>query len=120
MLICCCCFSIFVVTEHPGRFRRKNPYKALPGVRKSTYIISANIRHFPYRPIDITPGGNDLYVDGLVDPGLYVSYSRSSRLDGWTRCMRFYVLSNSISAMSGQWVGDNERLCAMDTSPVDD
>ena len=26
----------------------------------------------------------------------------------------FYVLFNNISVISGKWVGDNERLCAMD------
>ena len=28
--------------------------------------------------------------------------------------MRFYVLSNSISIISGRWKVDNERLCAME------
>ena len=27
--------------------------------------------------------------------------------------LRFYVFFNSISAISGQWADDNERLCAM-------
>ena len=27
--------------------------------------------------------------------------------------LRFYVLFNSISVISGQWADDNERLCAM-------
>ena len=26
--------------------------------------------------------------------------------------LRFYALFNSISVISGRWVGDNERLCA--------
>ena len=26
--------------------------------------------------------------------------------------LRFYVLFNSISVISGRWVDDNERLCA--------
>ena len=28
--------------------------------------------------------------------------------------LRFYVLFNNISVISGKWVGDNERLCAME------
>ena len=29
--------------------------------------------------------------------------------------LQFYVLFNSISVISGQWFGDNERLCAMES-----
>ena len=29
--------------------------------------------------------------------------------------LRFYVLFNSISVISGLWADDNERLCAMET-----
>ena len=32
----------------------------------------------------------------------------------WLDDLRFYVLFNSISAISGQWEVDNERLCAME------
>ena len=32
----------------------------------------------------------------------------------WMDDFRFYVLYNSISVISGQWVGNNERLCAME------
>ena len=28
--------------------------------------------------------------------------------------IRFYVFFNSISDISGQWMDDNERLCAME------
>ena len=38
--------------------------------------------------------------------------------DGWMDDLRFYVLFNSISVISGQWVGDNERLCAMELFTV--
>ena len=34
-------------------------------------------------------------------------------MDGWMDDMRFYVLFNSISVISGRWKVDNERLCAM-------
>ena len=34
--------------------------------------------------------------------------------DGWLDDLRFYVLFNSISVISGRWAGDNERLCAME------
>ena len=33
---------------------------------------------------------------------------------GWMDDLRFYVLFNSISVISGQWEVDNERLCAME------
>ena len=36
----------------------------------------------------------------------------SNSADGWMD-LQFYVLFNSISVISGQWIGDNERLCAM-------
>ena len=32
----------------------------------------------------------------------------------WMDDLRFYVLFNSISVISGQWDVDNERLCAME------
>ena len=35
-------------------------------------------------------------------------------MDGWMDDLQFYVLFNSISVISGQWVDDNERLCAME------
>ena len=35
-------------------------------------------------------------------------------LDGWMDDLRFYVLFNSISVISGRWADDNERLCAME------
>ena len=34
--------------------------------------------------------------------------------DGWMDDLRFYVLFNSISVISGRCLGDNERLCAME------
>ena len=34
-------------------------------------------------------------------------------IDGWMAC-DFYVLSDSISVISGGWDGDNERLCAIE------
>ena len=35
------------------------------------------------------------------------------KLDGWMDDLRFYILFNSISIISGQWVGDNERMYAI-------
>ena len=32
--------------------------------------------------------------------------------------MGFYTLINSISVISGQWTGDNERLCAMEQGSI--
>ena len=34
-------------------------------------------------------------------------------MDGCMDDLRFYVLFNSISVISGQWMGDNERQCAV-------
>ena len=39
---------------------------------------------------------------------------RISHRHGWMDDLRFYVLFNSISVMSGRWEVDNERLCAME------
>ena len=40
----------------------------------------------------------------------------SEGMAGWVSpCdLRFYILFNSISVISGRWAGDNERLCAME------
>ena len=32
-------------------------------------------------------------------------------MDGWTGDLRFYILLNSISVISGRCLDDNERLC---------
>ena len=34
--------------------------------------------------------------------------------DEWMDDMRFYVLFNSVSVISGRCMDDNERLCAME------
>ena len=34
--------------------------------------------------------------------------------DGWMDDLRFYVLFNSITVISGRCLDDNERLCAME------
>ena len=34
--------------------------------------------------------------------------------DSWVDDLRFYILFNSISVISGPWADDNERLCAME------
>ena len=33
--------------------------------------------------------------------------------NGWIDDLRFKVIFNSISVISGHWEGDNERLCAI-------
>ena len=33
---------------------------------------------------------------------------------GWMNDLRFYVLFNSTSVISGRWAGDNEMLCVME------
>ena len=35
----------------------------------------------------------------------------------WMDDLQFNTLFNTISVILGQWVGDNERLCAMWTDP---
>ena len=45
---------------------------------------------------------------------LYLIASIQARLDGWMDDLRFYVLFNSISVISGRCLDDNERLCAME------
>ena len=35
-------------------------------------------------------------------------------MNRWTDDLQYYVFLSSISAMSGRWVGDNERLFAME------
>ena len=37
-----------------------------------------------------------------------------TRMDGWMDDLRFYILFNSISVISGRCSADNERLCAME------
>ena len=39
---------------------------------------------------------------------------RPSTMDGWMDNMRFYIIFNSISVISGRWANDNERQCAME------
>ena len=39
---------------------------------------------------------------------------RLDKRDGWMDDLRFYVLFNSISVISGRWADENERLCAME------
>ena len=34
--------------------------------------------------------------------------------NGWMDDLRFYVLFNSVSVISGRWADDNERVCAME------
>ena len=34
--------------------------------------------------------------------------------DRWMDALRFYVLFNSVSLISGRWKVDNERMCAME------
>ena len=33
--------------------------------------------------------------------------------------LRFYILFNSISVISGRFLDDNERMCAMELRPVE-
>ena len=51
-----------------------------------------------------------MLVSQVVD-----QYSSFQSLHGWMDDIQFYVLFNSISVISGQWVGNNERLYAVET-----
>ena len=44
---------------------------------------------------------------------LHMHYDRFCK-NGWMDDLRFYVLFNSISVISGRCLDDNERLCAME------
>ena len=35
-------------------------------------------------------------------------------MDEWMDDLRFYVLFNNISVISGRWADDNKRFCAME------
>ena len=35
-------------------------------------------------------------------------------MDEWMDDLRFYVIFNSISVISGRWLVDNERMCAIE------
>ena len=70
----------------------------------------------------MTYGQTDTRTDGRTDKVISIgpppTPSDPSRvidgwMDGWMDDMRFYVLFNSISVISGRWKVDNERLCAM-------
>ena len=53
-------------------------------------------------------------TDGRTDGRLTDRWTDGWRwMDGWMGGgLRFFVLFNSISLISGQWAGDNQRLCA--------
>ena len=59
-------------------------------------------------------------MDGWTDAWMTCNFTsfltvfRSYQDDGWLQLAIFYFLFNSISVISGQCVGDNEWLCAME------
>ena len=62
---------------------------------------------------------NPLYTGGLLHCYMLNKSIFSFRgvrflADGWMDDLRFYVLFNSISVISGRCSDDNERLCAME------
>ena len=61
-----------------------------------------------------THGRTDRRTDKVISIGPPPTPSGPFRvIDGWMDDMRFYVLFNTISVISGRWKVDNERLCAM-------
>ena len=75
-----------------------NPYPAI------TYRAIGGILDF-YIFLGPTPGQA---VQQYTKVGYY------GWMDGWMDDLRFYVLFNSISVISGRCLDDNERLCAME------
>ena len=51
------------------------------------------------------------FATGYIIPVVVVM---QCAFDGWIDDLRFYVLCNSISVISGRCDVDNERLCAME------
>ena len=50
---------------------------------------------------------------GIFFPAVPCSgYLQGFDKDGWMDDLRFYVLFNSVSVISGRWADDNERLCS--------
>ena len=47
-------------------------------------------------------------------PMLTCTYLHAYCRNGWMDELRFYVIFNSISVVSGRWLADNEMLCAME------
>ena len=50
----------------------------------------------------------------MFKPGCDGAQTGFDKMDGWMDDLRFYVLFNSISVISGRCLDDNERLCAME------
>ena len=43
-----------------------------------------------------------------------MEYTHLFKVSTWMDDLRFYVLFNSVSVISGRWEVDNERLCGME------
>ena len=54
------------------------------------------------------------YIKSGDDKHMYVIRRWLTNERWWMDDLRFYVLFNNISVISGQWEVDNERLCAME------
>ena len=61
-----------------------------------------------------TTWGQLVWLPGCFSGQHNPSYMRSTLKRRWMDDLQFYVLFNSISVISVQWSGDNERQCAMD------
>ena len=61
------------------------------------------------------PGGTETDLITASDPTVQaVLAAIASFISKWMDDLRFYVLFNSISVISGRWEVDNERQCAME------
>ena len=55
-----------------------------------------------------------LSVSIRIERRITLCFKKGLKVDGWIDDLRFYVLFNSISVISGRWEVDKERLCAME------
>ena len=74
------------------------------------------IKHF-FGKSKSTKGNNCSKCDRVsyrVRPFMVLCSFHYCMKDGWVNDLRFYVLGNSISVITGRCLDNNERLCAME------
>ena len=80
----------------------------IPIQKRSKYQVSCPFFSFICYILVFTTYGRGGHVGHMTRTGW--------RLDGWIDgWMQFYVLFNSISVISGRWVGDNKRVSALES-----
>ena len=73
----------------------------------------------PFAPTRISIGGQTIknnYCKAAVvrEKHLKIFSKTEKVMNRWMADLQFYILFNSISVISGGWVDDKERLCAME------